>query len=191
METPRPKDLQVIEEIIHLYHLHAQSDYIGEPITQLEHSLQCADWALKAKATEEEVLAALFHDIGHLCGPSEGPQMGNLGVLEHERVGAQFLQQRGFSPTVVALVQGHIEAKRYLIYKHSHYREKLSQASWGTLQFQGGPMQEQEALIFEKDPLFAAKLRLRQWDELSKEEGKVVAVLENYRAMMARNMTLN
>lgn len=43
--------------------------YIGEPVSQLEHALQAAALAVQAKATGAQVLAALFHDTGHLIAP--------------------------------------------------------------------------------------------------------------------------
>ena len=44
----------------------ADADYIGEPISQLEHSLQAASLAKAAGESESLVLAALFHDIGKI-----------------------------------------------------------------------------------------------------------------------------
>ena len=39
----------------------------GESVSQLEHALQCAALARRARADDEVVLAALLHDVGHLA----------------------------------------------------------------------------------------------------------------------------
>ena len=49
----------------------ADADYIGEPISQLDHSLQAASLAKAAGESESLVLAALFHDIGCLLYTSD------------------------------------------------------------------------------------------------------------------------
>jgi predicted HD phosphohydrolase len=67
------------------------------------------------------------------------------------------------------LVEYHVQAKRYLTLKEAGYYERLSEASRRTLEHQGGVMTVEEAEIFEKDPLCAVSLRMRQWDELAKE----------------------
>ena len=34
--------VQTAEEIIFLYFIHGKEDYIGEPVSQIEHMCQCA-----------------------------------------------------------------------------------------------------------------------------------------------------
>ena len=55
-----------------LFAAHGQDDYIGEPVSQLQHHLQCAHFAKIQYAdlphVEELTLAALLHDVGHLLG---------------------------------------------------------------------------------------------------------------------------
>lgn len=176
--------LKSVDEIYIFLQASEQKDYIGEPVSQLEHALQCADLAVQAKATPPLVLAALLHDIGHLCHLPDAPMMEDVGVLYHEDIGAEFLREKGFSAEVVSLVRGHIEAKRYLVYKNPHYLAKMSEASLKTLEFQGGAMGEEEAQKFERDPLFKSKLCLRQWDEMGKIKNKIVPGLNEYREMM-------
>ena len=45
------------------------------------------------------------------------------------------------------------------------YYKKLSEASKGTLEYQGGPMSEAEVAQFEKDPLKNTIILMRTWDE--------------------------
>src|SRR5262249_19687881 len=56
----------------------ALDQYFGEPVTQLEHALQCAHLARQANADDDLVLAALLHDIGHLIAKGD-----EYGVADH------------------------------------------------------------------------------------------------------------
>jgi phosphonate degradation associated HDIG domain protein len=174
--------------ILELLARSGEVDYIGEPVSQLAHALQCASRATGAGATDELVLAALLHDVGHLCGPPDAPQMAGYGVLHHEQRGAELLSRAGFSKKVAALVEGHVQAKRYLIGKNPRYSDQTSEASRRTLEFQGGPMRAAEIERFEQDPLMKDKLRLRQWDELAKESGLRVPGLEAYREILLNHL---
>jgi len=67
MTTAYQTPEETAEFIISLYHQFGNEDYIGEPVSQLEHMCQCAELAEKEGYDEEVILAAFFHDIGHLC----------------------------------------------------------------------------------------------------------------------------
>ena len=159
---------QVIAEVFGLYERFGDNDYIGEPVSQIEHMSQAAELAMAEGFDDEVVLAAFFHDIGHLC--AEGAEsMGGFGIVSHERLGANYLRRAGFSERLARLVEYHVQAKRYLTLKEPGYYERLSEASRRTLEYQGGVMTAVEAEAFEQDPLCAVSLRMRQWDELAKE----------------------
>ena len=159
---------QVIAEVFGLYERFGDNDYIGEPVSQIEHMSQAAELAMAGGFDDEVVLAAFFHDIGHLC--AEGAEsMGGFGIVSHERLGADYLRRAGFSESLARLVEYHVQAKRYLTLKEPGYYERLSEASRRTLEYQGGVMTAVEAEAFEQDPLCAVSLRMRQWDELAKQ----------------------
>ena len=166
MPTPE----QIIHATFTLYERHGADDYIGEAITQIEHMSQAAELAMAEGFDDEVVLAAFFHDIGHLCGEGEG-DMGGYGVVSHERIGAEYLRRCGFGERMARLVQYHVEAKRYLTLRQPGYYDRLSEASRRTLEYQGGVMSDAEADAFEQDPLFEVSLRMREWDEMAKEVG--------------------
>jgi putative nucleotidyltransferase with HDIG domain len=69
-------ELRTIEQktsyILALLASSADTPYIGEPVSQLEHSLQCANLAATSTLTidEDTVIAALLHDIGQFI-PSD------------------------------------------------------------------------------------------------------------------------
>ena len=159
---------QVVAEVFALYEQHGAADYIGEPVSQIEHMSQAAQLAMAEGFDDEVVLAAFFHDIGHICGQG-GANMGGYGVVSHERLGADYLRRAGFSERLAKLVEYHVQAKRYLTFSQPDYYHRLSEASRRTLGYQGGVMTADEARAFEQDPLCAVSLRLRHWDEQAKE----------------------
>ncbi len=140
--------------------------------------MQCAQLARDAQADRDTILAALLHDVGHICQPSG----------DHESAGALFLRDRGFSETLVALAEGHVAAKRYLTATNPSYYSQLSETSKKTLALQGGPMTAAEVSAFERDPLFKEKLRLRSWDERAKVPGLLVTSLEFYRPTIIEHL---
>lgn len=161
---------QTVDEVFELYDRYGSADYIGEPVSQIEHMSQSAQLAMQAGYDDEMVLAAFFHDIGHICVmANEAASMGGFGIKSHERIGADYLRTKGFPEKVAALVENHVQAKRYLTFKYPDYFNALSEASKKTLEFQGGKMTETEATAFEKDALFDLSIQMRKWDELAKE----------------------
>jgi phosphonate degradation associated HDIG domain protein len=174
---------QVTAEVFALYEKYGAADYIGEPVSQLEHMCQAALLAEQAGASEEVILAAFFHDIGHLCEIDEKTSMQGYGVQDHEQWGSLYLQRCGFADTLAKLVGSHVAAKRYLTYRHPDYYEQLSAASKQTLAFQGGPMTKEEAAAFEADPLFTDMVRLRTWDDMAKETNQPLPDLSRFKAM--------
>src|SRR5688572_31741550 len=92
---------QTITEILSLYEKFGDADYIGEPVSQIEHMSQAAQLAMQEGFDDEVVLAAFFHDIGHICVmQSETSSMGGYGVMSHEKVGADYLREKGFPERV-------------------------------------------------------------------------------------------
>jgi phosphonate degradation associated HDIG domain protein len=177
----------VADQIITLFETAGQAAYFGEPVTQLEHALQCAQLAADSGTDEEMIIAALLHDIGHLLD-EQGLRHEDLGVIDHDAAGARYLCERGFSARVASLVAGHVEAKRYLTRTNPSYVGQLSAASMKTLQLQGGPMTMEEAAVFDSDPLRDDKLKLRSWDETGKRPGCPVAPLASYRASLVAHL---
>ena len=178
----------VVDALIGTLATGARADYIGEPVSQLDHALQAAALARAARASDAEVLAALLHDIGHLCAPVDAPRMAAVGVSDHERTGAAYLTELGFGRDVTDLVSGHVAAKRYLVTTRPSYRSRLSSASLATLLHQGGPMTADERAAFERDPARDAMLRVRAWDEAAKTPGLTVPGLESYRTLLEAHL---
>lgn len=120
------KSLATTKRIFDLYRKYGGEDYIGESVSQTEHMIQCAMLAEKENFSDEVILGALFHDIGHLIGFEEhSPQMGDYGTEKHEMIGEKFLADLGFPESVTKMVGGHVDAKRYLVYKYEDFYEKV------------------------------------------------------------------
>jgi putative nucleotidyltransferase with HDIG domain len=169
-----------LQEALQLLQCAEKTDYIGESVSQLEHALQCAYFAEKSGHSEAVILASLFHDIGHFASHSNQAQMAELGVVNHEWIGAKLAYDAGFSAKVALLIGNHVNAKRYLASKKSNYYERLSEASKKTLEFQGGLMQTNEMNIFEKHLFFKEILQVRINDEKGKELNLDVPQLDYY-----------
>jgi phosphonate degradation associated HDIG domain protein len=180
----------IVDEIMTLYRTCGEEDYIGEPVSQLEHMSQMALLAETAGHDEEVVLAAFLHDIGHLVAfMGTYASMQGFGAMDHEDLGAHYLESKGFSDRLIRLVQSHVDAKRYLAHREPAYRERLSPASVRTLQFQGGVMTEEEAIVFEQDPHASLKIKFRRWDDEAKVRGGAMIGLDQMEAMLTRYLT--
>lgn len=175
---------EIVIEIFDLYLKYGSSDYIGEPVSQLEHMSQAASFAEAEGYDNEVILAAFFHDIGHFCqADQQVNSMDGFGNVDHEMLGANFLSQRGFSKRLVTLVQSHVLAKRYLTFKYPDYFNNLSEASKVTLIQQGGKMDQQQTEEFELDPDAHLYIRFRHWDDMAKLINVPVNNIEHLKIM--------
>jgi len=191
MKTPTQDVQQVIDEVFALYERFGDADYIGEPVSQLEHMSQSAQLAIARGCDNEVVLAAFFHDIGHICVMQHGENsMGGYGVKSHEKIGADFIRSKGFPERVAQLIESHVQAKRYLTFKYPAYFQALSEASRKTLEFQGGKMTAEEAERFENSNIFEESIMMRRWDEEAKEMHVEIIDLEDLKSR-ARSVLKN
>ena len=189
MSSQASRGLAAYEEVESAFLKYGSGDYIGEAISQEEHALQAANLASESGLDDDTVLAALLHDMGHVCGLAESmEQMGDCGVANHEHIGADWLLDLGFSDKCAELVRRHVDAKRYLCCVDKEYYAKLSDASRTTLGYQGGPMSEEEAQAFEADPLFNAIILMRSWDEQAKIPDLVVPPIAAYQEMIVNHV---
>jgi phosphonate degradation associated HDIG domain protein len=178
----------VLDELFELYLTKGQSNYYGEQVTQLEHASQTAELAISNGADEEQIIAAFFHDIGHICATEHSEKLEIYGVKNHEDLGGEYMKKIGFANRIVYLIKNHVQAKRYLTYSDPVYLKTLSHASLMTLKAQGGPMTELEAVYFELQPDFNYVIALRRWDEEAKIPGKPIMDLNMLREICEQNL---
>jgi len=176
--------MDCVERIFELFSGRGDAEYFGEPVSQKEHALQVAHFAVQDGALEPLVVAALLHDIGHLLSGTE--DMADKGIDgRHEDAGFAWLRNH-FGPEVTEPVRLHVDAKRYLCHADPSYLEALSPASVLSLNLQGGAFDEREARSFERQPYAMDAVRLRRWDDRGKVAGLEVPSLEHYRNVLAQ-----
>jgi predicted HD phosphohydrolase len=119
-------------------------------------------------------VAALFHDIGQFLPASllDGVlEDTDVGRPNHASTGSVYLAGLGFPVKVINIVAQHVASKRYLTATDPAYRDQLSEASRKSLIQQGGPMNENELLVFEKKDGWRECLEVRTWDDQAKRVG--------------------
>lgn len=174
-----------LDDIASLFARKGGEQYSGEPVTQLEHALQCALLAEQSGGDDELVTAALLHDLGHLLHDlGATPTLAGVDDV-HQYRALPFL--RGvFGPGVLEPIKLHVDAKRYLCATRPAYHDALSADSKRSLVLQGGVFGATEAQAFIAQPGAAAAVQVRIWDDLAKAEGLATPPLAHYLARAQR-----
>ena len=165
--------ITTVEGLVDLLNSQGGAAYFGEPVSVLEHSLQAAHSAELAKAGPAAIAAALLHDVGHMLhGLDEGIAGRGLDG-RHEEVAATYLAS-WFGEEVTTPIRLHVPAKRFLCWRDSGYFNQLSPSSVESLALQGGPMNDEQAAAFLRNPFAEAAVALRRWDDEAKVPGMLV-----------------
>ena len=158
----------IVEFLGGIFERCGDEEYLGEPVTMGQHMLQGATLAENAGLSEEIIVAALLHDIGHFTSEFGTFTMDDTADRHHEDAGAEVLA--GFFPTIVTdCVRYHVAAKRYLCATKPEYFNRLSEASIHSLNLQGGPMSADEVAEFEQNPNLSDIIKVRYLDEAGKD----------------------
>ena len=141
-----------IDQIRDLFNQRGHLAY-GEGVTELQHALQAAYLAEQDNAPDNQIVAALLHDIGHLLHglPEDVAKQGMDG--HHEQIGEKWLE-KWFGPEISQPVGLHVTAKRYQCTVNSDYLAQLSPASAKSFILQGDKMNKNEVSAFENAPFF-------------------------------------
>lgn len=160
----------IVDFLASIFERRGSEEYLGEPVTMGEHMLQGATLAEQNNQSDEIVVAALLHDIGHFTSEFGTFAMEDTEDRHHEDAGAEVLER--FFPTVVTdCCRYHVAAKRYLCATKPSYFDRLSEASVHSLKLQGGPMSAQEVAAFEQNPNLSQIIAVRYLDEAAKIAG--------------------
>lgn len=159
-----------LPEIRALFELNGGCQYSGEPVTQLEHALQCAQLAERWGAGPELITACLLHDLGHMSNDM-GATPTLRGVDDKHQYHAASVLKGLFPESVRVAIRLHVDAKRYLCAAESGYWESLSPDSKRSLELQGGVYSAEEAARFIAQPFAQDAVKLRRWDDLAKVAG--------------------
>ncbi len=174
-----------VADIEQLFETRGGAQYDGEPVTQLEHALQCAHLAEQAGAHSALIAAALLHDLGHLLHDLPGsPTQRGVDDLHQYRC-LPFLRPLLGAATLEP-IRLHVDAKRFLCAREPGYLQSLSPDSQRSLALQGGPYDEAQASAFEARPFAQDALRLRRWDDQAKQAGAEVPGLAHFMAHVTR-----
>ncbi|NDW54550.1 HD domain-containing protein [Aliiroseovarius sp. PrR006] len=168
IETLTPDN--IVEFIGGIFDRRGDEEYLGEDVTMAEHMLQGATIAEQNGQSEEIIVGALLHDIGHFTSEFGTYHPDDTEDRHHEDAGAEVLEQ--FFPSVITdCVRFHVAAKRYLCATKPSYFDRLSAASVHTLELQGGPMNTDEVAAFEANPNLKEIIAVRYLDEAGKRAG--------------------
>ncbi|GAB2899336.1 HD domain-containing protein [Microbulbifer echini] len=179
-------NIDVVDEISQLFLQYGHLT-LGENCTQLQHAIQCATLAEHTDSTDELIVAAFLHDIGHLYAIKENlPGIDSEGYCKHELIGAALLEKWGFPSSVTIPIALHVQAKRFLKNTDSHYEAQLSRASRNTLVKQGEGMSNQEQIGFLQNPFARDALLLRKWDDAGKIPGRDMATFHHWLKVCAK-----
>lgn len=173
----------IVEFILDLFARRGSEEYMGEPVSMAQHMEQSAACAEKDGASDELVIAALLHDIGHFVGDFPIDALENGIDNLHEDAGANLL--RAYYPlSVTEPIRLHVAAKKYLCAVRENYIKCLSDASINSLHVQGGPMSETEIKAFEANPYYLSAVKARLYDDDGKIAGLTIKPVTEYRNML-------
>jgi len=159
--TVKPTATEIVPLLEDVFARRGDDEYLGEPVTMSAHMLQCAQFAEQNNDSEQIIVAALLHDVGHFIGEM-CPQL------------------------VVDCVRFHVPAKRYLCKVEPAYFDGLSEASVHSLKLQGGPMTDSEVAEFASNPHVEAIIKVRRYDDMSKIPDQTTSTFSHYAPIIQR-----
>lgn len=175
----------IVAHIADIFARFGDEEYLGEPVTMAQHMLQGATLAEANGESDEIIVAALLHDIGHFTSHLGMFTMEDDHDRLHEEAGAELLE--AFFPSIVTdCVRYHVAAKRYLCATRPEYLALLSEASVHSLNLQGGPMNDEEVQAFEKNPNLADIVKVRYLDDAGKEPDMKTPDFAHFAPMVQR-----
>lgn len=184
MTTPPTRET-IVAFLADIFTRCGDAEYLGEPVTMAQHMLQGATIAEAQGLSEEIIVAALLHDIGHFTSEFGTFRMDDTEDRFHEDAGAEVLAAF-FPPVVTDCVRYHVAAKRYLCATRPSYFDRLSEASIHSLNLQGGPMSADEVAAFETNPNLSKIIQVRYLDEAGKDPDMITPDFQHFAPMVQR-----
>lgn len=177
--------MNIVALIEDIFERRGADSYLGEDVTMSQHMLQAAQLAEEAHASDEIIVAALLHDIGHYTNefPEDALEQGVNNF--HDEAGAAVMQSH-FPDSIINCIRYHVDAKRYLCATDAAYYDGLSDASKQSLALQGGPMSADERTAFESLPDLAEIVQVRRWDDLAKDTKRTTPPFAHYKLHLER-----
>ena len=173
----------IVDFILDLFARRGTEEYMGESVSMSKHMEQTAACARADGASDELVISALLHDIGHFVGDFPIDALENGVDNCHQNAGASFLAPF-FPASVTEPIRLHVAAKKYLCAVDKTYINRLSDASVESLNVQGGPMSAAEVQDFESNPYHQLAVKARHYDDDGKVVGLDIKPVTDYRAQI-------
>jgi phosphonate degradation associated HDIG domain protein len=180
----------IVDFIGSIFDRRGGEEYLGEPVTMGEHMLQGATIAEQNGQSEEIIVAALLHDIGHFTSEFGTFTIDDTEDRHHEDAGAEVLE-RFFPKVITDCCRYHVAAKRYLCATRPEYYNRLSEASIHSLNLQGGAMNATEVAEFEKNPNLETIIAVRYLDEAGKRPEMETPDYWHFAPMMQRQVYIH
>ena len=100
--------MSIVDRIVAVFNQRGGEAYLGERVSMADHMLQAAYTAERSSASDEVVVAALLHDIGHLVNDVADKQRGAVALRRVDdagkREGDKTPDLEHFLPRVRALI---------------------------------------------------------------------------------------
>tara|TARA_Y100000590_G_scaffold85236_1_gene95272 strand:- start:48 stop:584 length:537 start_codon:yes stop_codon:yes gene_type:complete len=177
--------MDIIYKIISNF-INNKSLYIGEKITISEHMIQSAMIAENAKSSSNLICSCLLHDYGHFILEDPDELVKKKIDGKHEDIGYEYLK-KFFNKDVVEPIKYHVLAKRYLA-REKKYFNSLSEASKISLKLQGGVLNKDESIEFEKKDFFKNSIKLRKFDEVAKRTDIKMKSIIEYKDLLSSQL---
>lgn len=174
---------EIIPFIMDLFARRGAEEYMGEPVSMAQHMQQTAACAVADNASNDLIVAALLHDIGHFVGDFPIDALENGLDNNHESVASQFLEPY-FPESVTEPIRLHVLAKKYLCATDKNYYFQLSDASKQSLEVQGGVMNSEEVKQFESNRYYREAIQLRKYDDDGKVADKIIHPVTHYQSLI-------
>lgn len=179
------------ENIIALYRQRGNEIYGDEDVTQAEHAIQAAVLAERQGASDEQILAALLHDIGHILADDKLPGSNEENLDDgHENRAFHWLCEH-FGKEIADPIRLHVSAKRYLCTVTPEYCQTLSPTSYKSYLDQGGPMSELELQLFRQEPFCEQAIALRRWDDQAKDTEMAIPDIAHFAGRIQAGLDKN
>lgn len=182
---------ELIDVLIHAFIWRGHTRYHEKQVNLAKHMLQAADIAQHHGESQNVVVAALLHDIGHLLFSNHSDTDGVFTDTDprHEVFGVKYL--RDWFPCVVTdYIRYHVASKRYLCAIEPTYLWALTVPCQLSLTKQGGPMFASEARQFEQLQNFEAIVSVRRYDDQAIAPNRFSPGIHHYIDML-RNVVVN
>ena len=159
----------IINYILNLYKTKGNTMY-DKHISQLTHSFQTMEMAIRKGFDEKFQLCCFLHDIGHLLLDENNSNEDFLkDDLKHELIGYNFLKNF-LDDEITKPILLHVQAKRFLCSINKEYYNSLSDASKESFKIQGGKMSEEQCKIFRNNSYLNLAVTLREFEDISKKK---------------------